>query len=136
MPTAREAAGAAVVNGTIYVLGGSDGTNPLDVVESYDPSSNAWTTLPPMPAEVALAAIGVVNDTVFVAGGVVSGGKTDIVRGFSPSRNDWWTVQAMPTGRYGAAGAVVAGRFYAVGGDQESVLYAIPYSNANEMLTP
>src|SRR6266540_520544 len=61
MPTRRGAAGAAVVNGKIYVIGGSTvipgaadihPTRPhqvLNMVEEYDPASNSWRARAAMP---------------------------------------------------------------------------------------
>src|SRR5437016_3332188 len=40
MPTKRGAAAAAVANGKIYVTGGA---NNIDLVEMYDPATNLWT---------------------------------------------------------------------------------------------
>src|SRR5450759_1465847 len=49
MPTPRNHATAGVVNGKIYVIGGrvgaafiSAGSSNVDVVEEYDPASDAW----------------------------------------------------------------------------------------------
>ena len=40
--------GVAVVEGKIFVVGGRDGLKTLNSVECYDPSTKAWTSLPPM----------------------------------------------------------------------------------------
>ena len=57
MPTARDDFGFAVVNGTIYAIGGDTGTfddaNGIpcctNVVEAYDPVMNTWVTKAAMP---------------------------------------------------------------------------------------
>jgi N-acetylneuraminic acid mutarotase len=51
MPTARMGLAAAVgPDGTIYALGGNDGTSQfLDTAEAFNPSTGAWSALPPMP---------------------------------------------------------------------------------------
>jgi len=44
----RGGAGAAVVNGFIYVIGGFDGKDCLNTVEKFDPLTNEWHPAPPM----------------------------------------------------------------------------------------
>ena len=36
------------VDGWLYAIGGSDGTDSLKYAEQYDPLSNTWTVLPSM----------------------------------------------------------------------------------------
>jgi hypothetical protein len=49
MPTARERMASAVVNGRIYVFGGTRSGSPLVTREAYDPASDTWTTKKAMP---------------------------------------------------------------------------------------
>lgn len=41
-------AGVGVLNGVIYVVGGSNGHNNLNSVEAYNQSSNTWTLVSKM----------------------------------------------------------------------------------------
>ena len=45
MNVARENPACAELGGRIYCFGGDDGSSPLQVVERYDPSTNAWSVL-------------------------------------------------------------------------------------------
>lgn len=47
----RLAAGTAVVNRYLYVVGGFDGNQRLASVEQYHPEENRWTLCPPMPTQ-------------------------------------------------------------------------------------
>ena len=47
MNQCRFGVGCAVLNGMVYAVGGSDGTN-LRTVERYDPEANTWTVVAPM----------------------------------------------------------------------------------------
>ena len=38
----------SVVDGWLYAIGGSNGSEALKYAEQYDPLSNTWTALPPM----------------------------------------------------------------------------------------
>lgn len=49
VPTARAAAGVAVVDDRIYVIGGYTSNVPLDAVESFDPRTDAWEEHADMP---------------------------------------------------------------------------------------
>lgn len=48
MPTPRLEAGAAVINGKVYVVGGFSGS-ALTTTEAYDPATDTWTTRADMP---------------------------------------------------------------------------------------
>ena len=38
--------GVAMHDGLLYVVGGSDGTGPLNSVEVYNPATDSWSMLP------------------------------------------------------------------------------------------
>src|SRR5258708_6683079 len=44
LPTAVTDGTGAVVNGILYVIGGYNGTNTLNTVYAYNPSTNTWTS--------------------------------------------------------------------------------------------
>ena len=48
MMTRRLGVAVAVLHGYLYAIGGSDGQNPLNSVERYDPQKNTWTVMAPM----------------------------------------------------------------------------------------
>jgi N-acetylneuraminic acid mutarotase len=79
MPTPRSGVGTAVVNGRMHVLGGEAYLNDLvgtyRTHEAYDPKSNSWQRLPPMPTPrhgLAVAEIG--GKMYAVSGSNVAGG--------------------------------------------------------------
>lgn len=67
MPTAKETR-AVVKDGLVYVVGGYDGKNALDVFEKFDPAVNRWESLPPLPAKISAHSVTVVKDKLFVFG--------------------------------------------------------------------
>ena len=80
MPTARFAVGTYLVDGRIYVLGGSMGTNnSLATVEVYDPAFDTWKTLANMPASL-MPGFATVNGRIYILGGTQdwSTVKTDV----------------------------------------------------------
>ena len=67
MPIARSALGAGVYGGRIYVAGG-EYQDPhmmatFRAVEAYDPASNTWTEMPPMPVSRHGLAVGVIGES-------------------------------------------------------------------------
>jgi N-acetylneuraminic acid mutarotase len=104
----------------VYAVGGYNNTF-LKVLEKYDPASNIWSTLAPMPTareELAVAAFG---GRVYAVGGT-NGGFLNTLEAYNPSTNVWATLAAMPTARddlaaaaapcHGASGTCL----YAIGG--------------------
>ena len=79
MPTPRSAMASGVYGGRIYVTGGefqdSQMMATFRALEAYDPASNTWSVLPPMPvARHGLAGAVVGNRLHMVSGDVQSAG--------------------------------------------------------------
>ena len=71
MPAPRAGAAAAVLNGKIYVFGGTDidfGSATSTIFE-YDPNSDAWTTGPDMPFNRLGLTANVIHGKVYIIGG-------------------------------------------------------------------
>jgi N-acetylneuraminic acid mutarotase len=81
MPTARAGAATGVIDGRIIVAGGDD-ENPGEsqvfaATESYDPSTDSWTTLDPMPSprQGIMGLSGTGGVLYVIGGGDVTGGS-------------------------------------------------------------
>jgi len=128
----------AVHEGRIYRVGGMDPRNkPDDPAENFsvakvacfDPSTNAWTDLPPMPEPRSSHDVAVIADTLYVVGGwnmlghdgeewcdtMLSLDLTDSSKG--------WKVIPQPFVRRALIAAVADGKLYVIGGftDEEDV---------------
>jgi len=82
MPFARSAIGAAVYGGRIYVAGG-EYQDPhmmatFRAVEAFDPATNSWTEMPPMPVSRHGLAVGVVGNRLYVISGDVQSAGTGV----------------------------------------------------------
>jgi N-acetylneuraminic acid mutarotase len=150
MPTPRRDFAAGVVNGIVYVVGGLQGpccgTPILSSVEAYDPSSDTWAEVAPLPVGRESHAIGALNGIIYAVGGNIgslqgepgTGGDeqygTNTVVAFDPVANTWTAVPSMPTGRSDLAVASTDNVLYAIGGStatgetQVSEAYTIPYN--------
>ncbi len=71
MPTARADLAAAMVNGTLYAVGGfADASHQaVDSLEAYDPATDTWTRMISMPTARNQLAAGAVNGILYAVGG-------------------------------------------------------------------
>ncbi len=122
MPTKRWGAGAAALNGKLYVFGGAQSSKIFyDILEIYDPATDSWSTGPPMEIKLFGPAVVVLNGKIYVAGGLeftATEERDDVatVQVFDPALNKWMIIGAMPTGRGQGAAGIINGRIYVVGG--------------------
>lgn len=101
MPTPRIGVRVGVANGIVYAVGGHNGAPGSYVatatVEAYDPVTDTWTTMAPMPERRSLHAVGVVNGILYVAGGGVENGPIlSTVFAYDPATDTWTTKASMP----------------------------------------
>ncbi len=117
LPQVRSGPGCAVVNDTVYVIGGSTGTLQ-NTNYVYDPATDLWSTKAPMPTPRSHLGCAVVGGKIYAIGGFVGGVQTDtdVVEVYDPVTDSWSTKAPMPTSRYAFAIAVVANKIYVMGG--------------------
>ena len=117
MPTPRSSAGAAVIDGRIYIAGGNAPTTYwIPNLESYDPMSDTWTELAPMgigESNIAAAAFG--QTLVVSAGYSATGGMNGRTWIYDTTTNAW-SSGASSQGVDSACSGVVQGRLYVLGG--------------------
>ena len=125
MPTSRWEATAGAIESKLYVAGGwglhmseAVGASTLSTLESYDPSTSAWSALPSMPtARWGLApCAAVIRAELYVLGGGDPLGPKSTLESYDPSMSAWSALPSMPTARQYLATAVVASQIYCLGG--------------------
>lgn len=143
VPTARAFLGAATApcptgqtGNCVYAVGGWNGGNPLETVESYSPAADLWTTLAPLPqprsglaAASAPCPAGQVGTCVYAVGGMgVNGTVGAAIEAYNPATNAWSVGASMPTPRAflaAAAGPCPARQpgvcVYAIGGQSSQL---------------
>src|ERR1700722_8206068 len=123
--------------GKIYAFGGfvppesgPQGWVPINNAWEYDPKTDAWKALAPMPSKRGSALAAVANDRIYVIGGAatIPGSKeaavypthphtsVGTVEEYDPAANTWRERSTMPTSRNHAAIGAVNGKIYVIGG--------------------
>jgi len=137
MPLPAHHMAMAEYRGKIYVMGGlvrgseRGGWAPIDNAFEYDPATDTWKALPPMPGGKRGSAVAEeVGGKIYVIGGAANnpGSKeTALYRSrphrsvgtneaYDPATNKWETKSPMPTARNHAASGAVNGKIYVIGG--------------------
>lgn len=115
MPTPRFEAGAAAVNGKIYVIGGFSGS-ALTTTEAYDPVTDTWTPRTDMPTARRSPVVATVNNKIYAIGGMNYIDVNQVTYSyateeFDPSTNTWTSKASMPTGN--SVNSILGNRFIA-----------------------
>jgi N-acetylneuraminic acid mutarotase len=137
MPIAAHHIALAEVNGKVYVFGGFKypesgpaSWQPLDNTWEYDPGTDNWRALAPMPTKRGSPNAVAANGRIHIIGGAGfhpnskettvhparphrSLGTHEV---YDPASNSWEAKQSMPTARNHAAAGFVAGKIYVIGG--------------------
>ena len=131
MPTRRDGMRAAVIDDTIYAIGGSGwpqvgaGGPFLGTIEAYEPRINRWTKRPDMPNLRSGFSIVVIADKIYLiggfdvpVGGVGRGQRLASIEVYDPITEKWWLIPTAPTLSLSSTVAV-NGKIYAFGGSTE-----------------
>lgn len=114
MPTARGHLTASVAGDLIFVIGGRNGNsqNPggtLDVNEAYDPVSDQWQTLAPMPTARSAPAQATFDGKIYVAGGEIPQ-LFAVHEVYDVATDTWDGAPSMPIPRHGVAAVALDDR--------------------------
>jgi hypothetical protein len=116
MQVARNHCAGGVIDGKFYVVGGRGTPGAEAAFEVYDPDTNTWQTLPPLPTPRSGVAAGVLNNELFVFGGETPGVVYGDVEAYNPATNSWRTLSSMPHPRHGMWASVIGDKIYIPGG--------------------
>jgi len=141
MPKPAHHAALAAANGKIYACGGfiapeksplpiGAAWQPIDDVWEYDPGTDAWKALAPLPGKRGSAVAVEVRGKIYVVGGVTTAvgskapfftfmGSCNVLASndvYDPETNKWESRKPMAVPRNHAFGAAVNGKVYVIGG--------------------
>lgn len=102
MPTARSAAGVAVIDDRIYVVGGYARNVPQEAVQSFDPRTRTWREHAPIPTPRDHLGVAAHHGKLYAFGGRGTPLRgLDALERFDPATNRW---TRLPKGPYAPAG--------------------------------
>jgi N-acetylneuraminic acid mutarotase len=152
MPTARQEILPGELDGKVYVIGGwLDGYNITDLVEMYDPATNTWTALPPLPRPRHHCALAAIDGILYVVGGYINTAwpswiAVDTTLAYDPVADEWTPRAPMIVGRGEHCAVAYQGKIYVTGGNQSygSITSVVEvydpdtdsWSQVSDMLTP
>lgn len=113
-PFPRDHHAAEVVNGRLYLLGGSG--DAAGRTQVYDPTSDTWTIGENMPFVAGSSASASIDGKIYVVGGIVEDETTDRAAVYDPENDEWREISPMPSPRSHAAYGTDGLRLYVFGG--------------------
>ncbi|KAG8225215.1 hypothetical protein J437_LFUL012690 [Ladona fulva] len=118
MNAPRSELGLAMLDGSIFAVGGWDGSFGLDSVERYDPSRNQWFPVAAMPHPLASPAVVAHHGLLYVIGGSIhqEGDGIDLVQRYDPRCDTWHNQGSLLIPRSGAAACAIGHHIYVMGG--------------------
>jgi N-acetylneuraminic acid mutarotase len=111
--------GASVINGRLYVTGGSNSAVvpvvPTKTLYVYTPGTNTWARKADLPQAGWNGAQGVIAGLLYVYVGRTQNQEDGFFR-YTPITNTWIRLAPPPTEHSNAAVGVIGGKFYLAGG--------------------
>jgi serine/threonine protein kinase/N-acetylneuraminic acid mutarotase len=114
----RRDAELAVLDGTLYIAGGSNICTYYANLESYDQTSNRWTARAPMHTPRNGMGLAALDGLLYVVGGRLDCDfhNTASVEAYDPKTDQWSERAPLPIARGGQVVAALNGKLYAIGG--------------------
>jgi N-acetylneuraminic acid mutarotase len=120
LPAGSERASSCVATfgGKLYLFGGARGGSVADS-SLYDPATDTWQALPPLPEPREHCAAGAIGDEIIIAGGRAQGigGFQPNTWAFDPVAQSYELRAPLLTARGGVAGSVLGGELFIFGGE-------------------
>lgn len=121
LPIELHHAGAVAYNDQLYVIGGFTKSflsvwHPIPNVHRYDPKTDEWTELAPMPTARGALAVAEVEGKLYAIGGYNGTENPDPVEVYSLNTDSWSSVTPLPTLRDHLTAVSIGRRIYAIGG--------------------
>jgi N-acetylneuraminic acid mutarotase len=121
LPARRNHAGAAALDGFLYVVGGFVGSSftPASDVYRFDPSTGDWSSRASLPAPRGALALAALGGRLYATGGSGAAGSLTDHAVYDPDADQWTGLEPLPSARNHLAAAVVDGYLYVIGGRRD-----------------
>lgn len=127
-PLARTETVAVTLGGIVYEIGGEAlGREDSPLMQAYDPATDSWRDLAPLPHGASHMGAAVLNGKIYVAGGFTANVHKGPVDGFyvyDPATDRWRTLAPLSSPRGSPGLAAVDGKIHIIGGrgaDQKTI---------------
>ncbi|AXQ29855.1 hypothetical protein D0B54_14740 [Solimonas sp. K1W22B-7] len=128
MPLHLDHARAVEYQGKLYVTGGNAAVAlALPLFWEYDPATDAWTSMPPMPQPAAGHTAVVLGDQLVVAGGYIFPVNFPSVQLFDFGTRRWSRGPNLPVMPDHAQAVALDGYMYVIGGRPNDVMQGLAY---------
>jgi N-acetylneuraminic acid mutarotase len=107
-----------ITRGRIFVMGGYTGNrfNNLTANEAYDPKTDMWEILAPLPYPVSGLAIAAIGGSIFIFGGEQGWAVSPEVHEYKIKENRWARRTDLPVARYALTATTVGDKIHVIGG--------------------
>jgi N-acetylneuraminic acid mutarotase len=120
LPTKRFEVGSVTLGNKIYVIAGeSNGEPATKVITEYDPATNRWRELAPVPHVTSHPGVAAGNGKIYVLGGftgVPHTGAMDIAFEYDVATDRWRALPPLGSPRASVGTAFVDGKLHAISG--------------------
>ena len=123
--------GAQEINGVIYLVGGTNGSEILNTVHCYDPSKNKWYQRANMFEQRCYVSTAVVDNYLYVLGGHNGLQRIRTAEKYEYQKNQWYKISEMNLSRSDACATVHNGLIFIAGGLNDQII-----ENSVEMYNP
>lgn len=127
--------------GTVFAVGGSDGSESLSSVEMFTPGNDSWLSTSSMLKPLCQPLVVSAERRVFVLAGYYSDNEnldltwSHSVQAFDPSRSSWQWMAESPEMSCESAAVSFEGNIYVVGGKSRSCMIYHPLTDTWKKLT-
>jgi len=115
LPRPQSDVAVTTIGATAYIVGGFDGSSPLDTIVAWRPG-HAARDVARLPFAVRYAAVAAVGGRLIIAGGTGLDGVSDAIWSYDPADGSVVQVGALPRAVTHASAVTLDGRIYLVGG--------------------
>ncbi|NXD39311.1 KLHL3 protein, partial [Copsychus sechellarum] len=110
LPSRRCRAGVVFMAGSVYAVGGFNGSLRVRTVDVYDGAKDQWTSIASMQERRSTLGAAVLNDLLYAVGGFDGSTGLASVEAYSYKTNEWFFVAPMNTRRSSVGVGVVEGK--------------------------
>uniref|UniRef100_A0A6I8N854 Kelch-like protein 3 n=1 Tax=Ornithorhynchus anatinus TaxID=9258 RepID=A0A6I8N854_ORNAN len=120
LPSRRCRAGVVFMAGSVYAVGGFNGSLRVRTVDVYDGAKDQWTSIASMQERRSTLGAAVLNDLLYAVGGFDGSTGLASVEAYSYKTNEWFFVAPMNTRRSSVGVGVVEGEESCFPGDLQA----------------